>query len=245
MNCKNCNAEVNGSFCSNCGQKTNVGIIDFKYLLSELNNSFFQVDHGFFYTIKQLAIAPGYSIKDFINGKRKNYFKPITFVLILSTVYALIAGFFDERTMLGDFVTGWSNYKNSKVSSNDKILVFQWLVKNYAYAMLLFLPVFSLGSYLSFKKHKYNYFEHLVLNSFVTGQQAVIYTFFLILKSITKDSVFIEAIYMLFVLGYAFWSYLQFFNNYKKIKTILLTILTYVFYLIFMSLIGLVLSFLI
>ncbi|SNR17667.1 DUF3667 domain-containing protein [Tenacibaculum jejuense] len=240
MNCKNCNAEVIGNFCSNCGQKTNVDTIDFKYLLSEINNSIFQVDHGFFYTIKQLAIAPGHSVKDFIDGKRKKYFKPITFVLILSTIYGLIAGISGEKTMLADFVSGWSNYENSEFDSHDKIFVFQWLIKNYAYAMLLLLPVFSLGSYLSFRKYKYNYFEHLVLNSFITGQQAIIYILFIFLKLVTGDGAYIEPIYMLFVLGYVFWSYLQFFNNYKKLKTFFLTVLSYVFYLIFISLMGLV-----
>ncbi len=236
MDCKNCGVKVNGKFCSNCGQKTNVNTINLNYLLAEINSSFFQLNHGFFYTIKQLAIAPGNSIRDFIKGKRKNYFKPIAFILVLSTLYALVANFFNEETMLGDLFLGWNAYEDSNVD-NSKALIFQWLVKNYAYTMLLLLPIFSLGSYVSFRRYGYNYFEHFVLNAFITGQQAIIYTFFTVLKSFVEDNTIIETLEVLFVLGYVFWTYSAFFQRTKKLKTILLTILTYFLYIIFTSII--------
>lgn len=243
MNCKNCNVKISGNFCSNCGQKINTDRINFKYLINEINTTIFQLDHGFFYTIKQLTINPGNSIREFIEGRRKRYFKPIAFVLILSTIYALIASLVNEKTFLEDFLEGWKSY-DVKASKYERktITSFYWLVQNYAYAILVLLPIFSLASFLAFKRKNYNYFEHLVLNSFITGQQAVIYIVYIILQALIGHVFPIEAIYIYFVIGYVFWVYIQFFKETKKLKTILLTFVTYFYYTIIISLLISVLS---
>jgi hypothetical protein len=41
------------------------------------------------------------------------------------------------------------------------------------------VPVFSVGTYLSFKSSKYNFVEHLVINSYLTGQRLLLHIFVL------------------------------------------------------------------
>ena len=82
--------------------------------------------------------------------------------------------------------------------------------KNYAYATLLLLPVFSFASYLSFYKFDKNYLEHIVLNSFITGQQALFYSLFAIAGSVIDHDV-MDALPILFAILYTFWVYRHFF----------------------------------
>ncbi len=240
MNCKNCKEKLDGKYCSNCGQSDRVGKIDLPYLFNELSTTVFQLNHGFLYTIKQLFIAPGKTIKQFIEGERKSYFKPIAYVLLLSTVYALIANLIDEKTIIGDAFTGWNNgYKDSTNSSKD-ISHLNWFVNNYAYTTLILLPFFSLASYLAFLESKFNYFEHFVLNSYLTGQQAIIYSVFIIFKSVFGENFFTDAFPVALSLGFVFWTFIQFFKKDKIYQTILFTILTYfIFITIFASIIFL------
>ncbi|CAM1344023.1 DUF3667 domain-containing protein [Tenacibaculum amylolyticum] len=242
MNCKNCNATVDGNFCSICGQSTKVDTINFRYFINQINSTFLQIEYGLLFTIKQLFIAPGKSIRDFLQGKRKNYFKPIAFVLLLSTIYAVLANYFDETTFIGDVFTGWNKaYKESNTRKDKEIRFLSWFVNNYAYTMLLLLPIFSFASYISFKKVNFNYFEHLVLNSFITGQQAIIYTLFIPFKYISGHNNFSEIVYIAFVFVYPIWVFVQFFNSYKKWKVIFLTLLTYFYYLVFSTILFLIL----
>lgn len=89
MICRNCDHIFQGDFCSSCGQKSNVWKMNFRYLIDEIINSVFQVDQSIIFTIKALSTRLGYSIKKFIKGKRKQYFKPYTFVLLISSIYVL------------------------------------------------------------------------------------------------------------------------------------------------------------
>ena len=109
MNCRNCGHTVDGKFCSNCGQNSKVGRINLPAVLNEFSESIFQINKGFFYTLRELCIRPGESLKEFLNGKRKNHFKPIAYLLTLSTLYFLITQATNQNTWIEDLITGWMN----------------------------------------------------------------------------------------------------------------------------------------
>ena len=98
MVCKNCENEFNGNFCNNCGQKSNTRKINYNYLIEEISNNVFQVHRGIFFTVKELSYRPGHSIREFLNGKRKQHFKPVGFVLITSALYVFTSLLFNENT---------------------------------------------------------------------------------------------------------------------------------------------------
>jgi hypothetical protein len=90
MNCKNCGQSVDGNFCTSCGQSTKVNRINLPNFLSLLSNDVFQINKGLFYTLKELSVRPGHSIRDYLLGKRKKYFPPIAYtILMLLPVYSL------------------------------------------------------------------------------------------------------------------------------------------------------------
>ncbi|TCI92180.1 DUF3667 domain-containing protein [Tenacibaculum sp. M341] len=178
MTCKNCGNTVIGNYCSNCGQSTKVNNINLSNFITEVSNSVFQIDKGFFFTLKELFVRPGHSIREFINGKRKNHFKPIAFILTLSTIYFLISKISDGHTIIDNFLASASDAGDKHNLNTSSSNLAKWLSNNYAYTALLLLPVFSFATYISFVDFKKNYLEHIVINAYVTGQQTIFYSFF-------------------------------------------------------------------
>lgn len=229
MICKNCEAIVEGKFCSNCGQNAKVGKINFPNFLNEVSESIFLVNKGFFFTLINLFLRPGQSIKDFINGKRKNHYKPIAYVLILSTVYFLISRIADQNTLIEDLISGFFSYDSEGAAEIPSSLA--WFTANYAYTTLILLPIFSLASFVSFLGHKRNLLEHIVLNAYITGQQAIFYSLFMTLETfITND--LLEIIPIVLSLSYTFWTFWVFFSEGNRVINVFRTILTYILYLI-------------
>src|SRR6478736_8508316 len=92
--CKNCNNSFSGKYCNHCGEK----------LYHEKDRSVFHLfeeglhflthfDGTFFNTLKKIFTKPGQLSVDYCNGKRKTYFKPLSFFLLLVVLYLLFPVF--------------------------------------------------------------------------------------------------------------------------------------------------------
>jgi len=81
--CKNCGHQVDLKFCPNCGQKASVKRLEMKSVLTELPHSVFHIDKGFLFNVTQLFKRPGYAIKDYLEGKRKNFYNPLAYMLVV------------------------------------------------------------------------------------------------------------------------------------------------------------------
>jgi hypothetical protein len=230
MICKNCGNIAKGNYCSRCGQKAYFDRLNFSYLFREVTGSVFQLQNGFFFTFIEMFLAPGKSINEYLDGKRKKYFKPISYVLVLSTVYFLVTMAINERTWIGDFLAGWYEGIREKNAVVQMALI--WFSENYAYTTLLVLPIFSFASYLSFLKFNKNYIEHIVINSFITGQQAVLYSFFAVVGFIVDNTLLVIAPFVLSVF-YNIFVYYKIFNKGNRLMNILRSIATYILSLVF------------
>ncbi|MGB6268510.1 MAG: hypothetical protein WBF67_05810 [Olleya sp.] len=124
---------------------------------------------------------------------------------------------------MDDFIAGLELSKG-----NDNIN-FNWLSNNKTYFVLALIPFFSLASYLAFFKSKYNYFEHLVLNLYITGQQMLIYLAFSFIN--TRDSS-LALIPIALGMSFNIWAYIQFFDNKPILKRIILITLTYLIFIL-------------
>lgn len=231
MRCKNCNQIVDGNFCSHCGQKVKVDKINLPNFLNEVSDTIFQINRGLFYTMKELFVRPGYCIREYLSGKRKNHYKPIAYAFTLSAIYFLISQLSGSDTFVNDFISGYSNSSNSPETNANQLPIFNWFAENYPLTMLLLIPIFSLASYLSYFKSGFNYLEHFVLNSYITGQQAIIYSLFAIISLVTSNSDLLVYLTILFSTAYAFFTFWQFFSEQSRTSVILRFLLTYTIYL--------------
>ncbi len=229
MNCKNCGYSHSGNFCSHCGQNAKIERINLRSLLDELSQAIFQVDKGFFYTLRELLLRPGKSLREFLDGKRKKYFKPIAYMLTLSTLYFLVSQFTNQNIWTDDLASG---FMAGATEDESAPAVLSWFSRNYAYTTLLLLPVFSFASYLSFSKYGDNYLEHIVINAYVTGQQAIFYAFFAFFNTFVECT-FSEILPLLVAIGYVFWVFWQLFSADRAVTIVFRSILTYILYFIF------------
>ncbi|HEX8529069.1 MAG TPA: DUF3667 domain-containing protein, partial [Cytophagales bacterium] len=69
--CANCGTAVTLHYCPNCGQKHAEGRLHMSYLLSEFTHNYLGTDSGFFFTVGEMLVRPGYAINEFLAGKRK------------------------------------------------------------------------------------------------------------------------------------------------------------------------------
>lgn len=246
--CKNCGAEVSRPFCSECGQKGQIKVVNFQYVLEEIVGGIFQVDYGFFYTVKELFARPGHSIRQYLQGKRIKHFKPISFAFLLSTIYTVAILFIDQDTLLGEGIGGFvqaitdaAGKRNDSISKAEMKLIpaLLWFKDNYAYTTLFLVPLFTIGTYVSFLGKGYNYFEHLILNLYVEGQKMIVYLIFVpFLYAFNED---INDILQMsqFIIGFLMGviTFVQFFKNTRIVSSVSRWILSYVlFYFMFMIL---------
>lgn len=216
LSCKNCSHKFKGNFCSHCGQAANVHRMDLHFLWHDIQHGILHVDKGFLYTIHQLFSKPGHAIREFLEGKRVNHFKPIPLLFILAGIYALLSHYFHV-----DFVSNWKISKeSSEIIVKTVESIKEWIAEHYGLATILGLPVYTAGSYLAFRKNGYNFIEHLVLNAFCESQKLIVRIVFFPLIYFYNGTNGLKI--GLAAIGFILmsWTMLQFFNKEKRLVTL-------------------------
>jgi hypothetical protein len=235
--CKNCGTTYEGNFCNNCGQPAHVHPINAKYILHDVQHGLFHFDYGILYTLWQLLIRPGHTVREYIQGKRIAHFAPISLVVIMATFYGLLYHSFEIDT-----------FKYSTSEDLDYENVNEWLGHHYSLFTLITIPYYAFFSWLFFIKRGYNFSEHIVLNCFLASQRLCISILalpFLYFAGSQKEIAMITCILTLIYLVLAYRGFSQFFNTMPKWKTFLLTTACYIVTCFVMSVcMGLILLFL-
>jgi hypothetical protein len=117
--CLNCNAEVVGRYCHQCGQENIEPKESFWHLVSHFFNDITHFDGKFFTTVSLLFRKPGFLSKEYSLGRRMRYLNPVRMYVFTSFVFFLV--FFslvnvdnmdlglDDKKVATDSVAGNSN----------------------------------------------------------------------------------------------------------------------------------------
>ncbi len=89
-NCLNCNTEIAGRFCQNCGQENLETKESVWYLISHFFKDITHFDGKFFSTLKYLFAKPGFLSKEYMIGRRASYVNPIRLYVFTSAFFFLI-----------------------------------------------------------------------------------------------------------------------------------------------------------
>ncbi|MDU1889892.1 MAG: DUF3667 domain-containing protein [Dysgonomonas sp.] len=240
--CANCKSQVDGKFCSNCGQPVVVKRIDLHYLLHEIQHSIFHVDKGILYTIKELLLRPGIALRNYIAGNRSSFFKPFAFVLILGAVYGFIAHFFNLYPE--NEVLSMSEQGNSVKFLEYYGTTIKLVYDNYSFVMLALVPFAALASYIFFRRNGYNYWEHLVVNSYIVGMQIFVLLFFFFVYYYIRSS-WVHLLSSTISYGYFIWVFIQLFGGDSKMKAGVKAAFSILFSFLFLSITLFIVVFLI
>lgn len=240
VTCKNCNHHFEGKFCNNCGQSADTNRLDFKFLIKNLRKNFLKYFHGgIFYSAVQLFTRPGHTIREYLDGKRVKHFEPIGLLITFATFYGVLYHTFGINMFAGISESNPNGTIDFKSISN-------WMADHFAVVTLVLVPIYSIGSYFSFRKQKYNFYEHIYLNTFLGSQRLlvriVVFPLFAIWDGMENIFILRDVLIVLDIILMV-WSYTQFFNKMKRIKAILLGVLSYsIFFVLLLGIIAILIS---
>lgn len=99
--CLNCGNAVNDNFCARCGQKSSVGRISVKETFSHFASVLFSFEGPFLLTLSELFKNPGKVAREYIEGKRVHYYKPLSFFVVMTAVYLILRSAVDYNPLEG------------------------------------------------------------------------------------------------------------------------------------------------
>jgi len=227
--CQKCGVEITENFCSKCGNPKSLKRIDRKYIATEIS-SILNFDKGILYTIRELIIRPGSTIREFILKDRNRIVKPITFLIITSLIYTFLRQFLH-------FKDGYI-YQDDSIKSTS-MAIFGWIKDNYGYGNLIIGIFIAFWTKVLFKKYVYNYYEILILLCFALGIGMLILAVFGTIEVLTGLKI-LQFGGMLFLI-YSIWAIGQFFNG-KKVSSYLKALLSYFLGMITFTLVILIIG---
>ncbi len=154
--CLNCGNTFKGHFCNECGQKAEVERLTGRHLVHETVHSLTHYEKGFFHTVWHFIVKPGTAAINFLQGKRKEYQKPVGYILILTGIYILIHNFVIDR-----FDYHYSVSSTSALDVEEQSNIF--LRTHFTPFMLFIMLVSAIIIYLVIARGKFNFIEVLTL----------------------------------------------------------------------------------
>ena len=176
--CKNCENKFQANFCPECGQKSTVKRLCVHSIVHDIIHYFTHADKGIFFTIKEMFRNPSFVIQEYIDGKRKKYFNPFTFVLISSTIsaYLIYKLKFYQKLQIQENTAKTPNEIAELIRQTSVLL------EQYGKLITVFMiPLLASISIVFYARKKLNYAEHLSVFAFVFGQINIVYIFITLL----------------------------------------------------------------
>lgn len=163
--CKNCATNFRGNFCPHCGQSAHEHRINASSIIHDIPHSVFHIDMGFFHTLIQLFKKPGLMLEEYISGKRVPYFRPMAYVVLLSAV----------STILMKGISYASKTLFLKYNPNGIFPETSGFFSHYISVFIfLTIPITAFVTWLFFVRKKINYWEHVVINTYIAAQMNLI-----------------------------------------------------------------------
>lgn len=171
--CLNCGEELTTEdrFCPKCAQKAHTHRLTLAHFFHEFFHAFTHTDKGILHLLKALALRPGTVAREYVAGKRKKYFNPFTFFLIIMGVFVFTGTVFrksdiairpDEQVLRRipseegrqQYIATMQRVENVRNFTN----------KHGNVIAMVAIPFLSILTWLFFRGMGYNYAEHLTAN---------------------------------------------------------------------------------
>lgn len=200
--CTNCNQAFNGNYCGSCGQAAKLKRIDGKYVLHEIIHVL-HLEKGILYTIREMLLRPGKSVRDYIFENRTRLVKPIIFVIVTSLIYTVVSHWFH--------VPEKETFQQKQPEAVT--VIFGWISHHFGYANMMMGVFIALWLKVFFRKQPFNFFEILILLCFVMGVGMLLLALLSVIRNLAgyHFSLVTDIISVI----YCSWAIGQFFNPSK------------------------------
>jgi hypothetical protein len=238
--CLNCGAEIQHQFCPYCGQKKDVEKLNWHSFVHEIGHFFTHIEKGFLNTSLQLLIRPGRVIKEYLDGKRKKYNKPVSFYLIWAAI----------RLLTFTFVISLMHYENFRSPSGNAFFfskeVGTYVVQHNQVFGLLLVPILSLFIWIIISRKKMNYIETLAISIYAAAIIEMLIFFQIFIVGLLLQTNFLTNSFVLQVqVVYTSWSFFCLIDIFKRdrikllpLRALLALIVTFFVYQILAHLIA-------
>jgi len=161
--CLNCGAALaqEHDYCGRCGQKARPLRLNLRDIAADLVHALLHVDHSVLSLVRLLAVRPGAVAREYVEGRRKSYFGPFAFlVIVVGSTSALVA------------LSGFTAVHASQPVEAAPIVDFLQRHLNLAYFTQV--PLLAAACAVLFRGDRRFYAEHLVLASYTTGMRSLL-----------------------------------------------------------------------
>lgn len=159
--CQNCGIDLNGRYCSACGEDNQTPRLTLKTMASEFFSSFFSYDSGFNTTVRMLLVAPGTLIRNYISGIRSPYYHPVRLLLIFATINAII---FVKFNLMEAVAIRTADTPEEEIAMQ----YMTGLMNKYMNVLSVgVIPFLAIVSRVFIRERKYNLAEHLLVYSYL------------------------------------------------------------------------------
>lgn len=191
------------------------GRIDRNYILQEIK-ALLNLEKGYLYTVKCLAISPGEHLRAYLAGDRSQLTKPLIFLFFNSFLAVFLSGYLNLPAANHDAIE-YSYYLDPSLDLQE---IIRWKKNNMGYVYLIFGIFMAFWIQLFYRNYKYNIYEIFVVLAYILGQGMLIYISNLLGNHFLPAGIFKNIVLGSLGLGYYFYIIfvlLQLFNH-KKIQ---------------------------
>ncbi|TCK68663.1 uncharacterized protein DUF3667 [Winogradskyella wandonensis] len=209
MECKNCQQELidNSDYCNKCGGRVIRNRLTFRNLFEHITETFFNVDNKLLRTFLNLFKRPEDVIAGYINGVRKKYVNPISYLALAISIGGLYVIILNKY--FPDALSKMGNPMGVKAQEEAIKSAMSSVQEYYSIIMVLFIPIYALISRLVFVNRKeFNLTEHIVMAMYIVAQFSLLSSFLNILILIFNiPPQILGAVSALFQIGFFAYCY--------------------------------------
>ncbi len=230
VKCVNCGCESDGKYCHECGEKMLFKRMNVRTVFYDKLYDITHWEDTVLYTIKQLILMPGITVRNYIHGIKKNIVKPLRYFLSVTSIHIIIFRWLSIR-FFEYYTTTNGNFTGEEMITEKE--QFALMNANLNYFEFLLPVFFSFFFYLLYrKKHGINYAESLTAAFYWTGTMMGLAIIALLLSIIDVRFWYLGTV---IDVAYILYASLQFNGSYKFpdiIRSIVFTGLSYAAFII-------------
>ncbi|NND70257.1 MAG: DUF3667 domain-containing protein [Rhodothermales bacterium] len=120
--CPNCGAQLQGNYCSSCGQKNQPLRQPIWHFIRDAIAEYFGIDGRFWRTLSKLSFSPGQLTIDYVEGRRIKYLRPLRIYLITTVAFFFLLSVVDPVQNIENAVTSGAGSQADTTATVDSRL---------------------------------------------------------------------------------------------------------------------------